>query len=96
MPYQETGDEHLMAKNLSKYFRHRFAIRQKPSNAHTLTNVTFKVFKVEKVPSYKGLPDKKTELIQKATNTEDLYGGTFCNFCNITVKPYAFTSLTDS
>lgn len=71
-PYQETGDEHLMAKNLSKYFRHKFAIMPKQSNPHMLTHVSFKVFKVENVPSFKGSPDKKTELIALATNTNDL------------------------
>ena len=75
LPYQEVGDEHLVSKNLSKYFRYKFAIEPKPSNGNMLENVSFKVFKVTNVQSYKDAPDKKTELIANAIKTTDLYDG---------------------
>ena len=75
VPYQGVRDEHLMMKNLSKYFRYKFAIQPKCSNKNMLENVSFKVFKIENVPSWKGAPDKRTELIAEATKTHDLYGG---------------------
>ena len=76
VPYQEVGDEDLMAKNLSKYFHYKFAMEPKPSNGNMLAeSVSFEVFKVENVPSYKDAPDKKTALIAEATKTTDLYDG---------------------
>ena len=75
VPYQECGDEHLMMKNLSKYFRHKFAISTKCSDPDMLKNVTFEVFKIEKVPSFKNSVDKKNELIEQAIQKGDLYGG---------------------
>ena len=79
VPYQESGDEYLMLKNLAKYFRHKFAIGRKWTNDRMLKNVSFKVFKVENVPSFKGLPVKKNELINEAIKTGDLYsGGMYC------------------
>ena len=75
VPYQKAGDESLMTKNMAKYFRHKFAIAPKLSNRNMLENVSFKLFKVENVPSLRNAPDKKTELIAKATKTQDLYGG---------------------
>ena len=88
VPYHLTGDEHLMAKNLSKYFRHKFAIKPKHANDNMLTNVSFKVFKVKNVPSFKGSPDKKNELIAKAIQTTDLSGGKYCrrHFSALCVK----------
>lgn len=75
VPYQESGDEYLMLKNLAKYFRHKFAIGRKWTNDRMLKNVSFKVFKVENVPSFKGSPGKKNELINEAIKTGDLYSG---------------------
>lgn len=68
-PYQEVGDEHQMAKNLSKYFRLKFATIPKQANNDMLTRVSFKLFKVEKVGSFRGDPKKKTELIANAVKT---------------------------
>ena len=79
VPYQESGDEYLMLKNLAKYFRHKFAIGRKWTNDRMLKNVSFKLFKVENVPSFKGSPGKKNELINEAIKTGDLYsGGMYC------------------
>ena len=75
VPYQECRDEHLMMKNLSKYFRHKFAISPKCSDSDMLKNVTFEVFKIEKVPSFKDSVDKKNELIEQAIQKGDLYSG---------------------
>ena len=76
VPYQQTGDEHLMAKNMSKYFRVKFALNNpRPPDADMLRNVSFKVFKVENVPPFRNEPDKKTELKAQAVKTDDLFGG---------------------
>ena len=75
LPYQRTGDGHLMATNLSKYFRVKFALIPKPPDCEMLHNVSFKVFKVENVPPFKNDPDKKTELKARAVETPDLFGG---------------------
>ena len=75
VPYQECGDEHLMMKNLSKYFRHKFAISPKCSDPDMLKNVTFEVFKIENVPSFKDSVDKKNRLIDQAIQKGDLYSG---------------------
>lgn len=75
VPYQPTGDGHLMATNLSKYFRVTFALIPRPPDRDMLQNVSFKVFKVENVPPYRNDPDKKTELKARAVETADLYGG---------------------
>ena len=40
-----------------------------------LKNVTFEVFKIEKVPSFKDSVDKKNELIDQAIQKGDLYSG---------------------
>ena len=64
-----------MMKNLSKYFRHKFAISPKCSDPDMLKNVTFEVFKIEKVPSFKDSVHKKNELIEQAIQKGDLYGG---------------------
>ena len=64
-----------MMKNLSKYFRHKFAISPKCSDSDMLKNVTFEVFKIEKVPSFKDSVDKKNELIEQAIQKGDLYSG---------------------
>ena len=88
VPYHLAGDEHLMAKNLSKYFRHKFALKPKHANDNMLTKVSFKVFKVENVPSFKGSPDKKNGLIANAIKTPDLSGGKYCrrHFSALCVK----------
>ena len=69
-----------MLKNLAKYFRHKFAIGRKWTNDRMLKNVSFKVFKVENVPSFKGSPGKKNELINEAIKTGDLYSGMYSAF----------------
>ncbi|XP_078353455.1 uncharacterized protein LOC144638138 [Oculina patagonica] len=75
LPYQQTGDEHLMAKNMAKYFRVKFARNPRPPDLDMLRNVSFKVFKVENVPNFRNDPDKKTELKAQAVETDDLFGG---------------------
>ena len=40
-----------------------------------LKNVTFEVFKIENVPSFKDSVDKKNLLIHQAIEKGDLYGG---------------------
>ena len=75
LPYQLTSDGHLMATNLSKYFRLKFALNPKKPDKNMLQNVSFKVFKVENVPPFKNDPDKKTELKARALETHDLFGG---------------------
>ena len=79
VPYQKTGDEHLMAKNLSKYFRVNFAVKRRPPDHEMLSNISFKVFKVKNVPPFRNDADKETELTAQAVETADLFGGT----CNI-------------
>lgn len=67
-----------MAKNLSKYFRLKFATIPKQANNDMLTRVSFKLFKVEKVGSFRGDPIKKTELIANAVKTlPDVSGGKY-------------------
>ena len=64
-----------MMKNLSKYFRHKFAISPKFSDPDMLKNVTFEVFKIENVQSFKDSVDKKNELIELAIQKGDLSSG---------------------
>ena len=64
-----------MASNLSKYFRIKFALTQRPPDRDMLQNVSFKIFKIENVPPFKNDPDKKTELKARAVETPDLSGG---------------------
>ena len=64
-----------MMKNLSKYFRHKFAISPKCSDPGMLRNVTFEVFKIENVPSFKDSVDKKNRLIHQAIQKGDRYSG---------------------
>ena len=75
LPYQPTGDGHLMATNLAKYFRIKFALKPKELKCDMLHNVSFKVFKVENVPPFKNDPDKKTELKAQAVKTPHLFRG---------------------
>ena len=63
-----------MMKNLSKYFRHKFAISPKCADPDKL-DVTFEVFKIENVPSFKDSVDKKNELIHQAIQKGDRYSG---------------------
>lgn len=75
LPYQLVKDGRLMAKNLAKYFRIKFALRPKQPDKAMLQNVSFKIFKVENVPPFKNDPDKRTELKARAVQTPDLCGG---------------------
>lgn len=79
LPYQPTGEEHLMAKNMAKYFRVKFARNPRPPDLDMLRNVSFKVFKVENVPPFRNDPDQKTELKARAVETDDLFGGNFAH-----------------
>ena len=64
-----------MAKNMSKYFRVKFAVKPREPDRDMLRNVSFKVFKVENVPPFRTDPDMKTELKAQAVETADLFGG---------------------
>ena len=75
LPYQLTSEGHLMATNLAKYFRLKFALIPKEPNNNMLQKVSFKVFKIENVPPFKNDPDKKTDLKARAVKTPDLFGG---------------------
>ena len=75
VPYQPIKDEHLMAKNLSKFFRVKFGILPREPDHKILRNVSFKVFKVENVTPFKNNPDKKTELKALAVQTPDVFEG---------------------